>query len=183
MQIAAVPGAGYSRAPASKPVSQPLRRARAEWPPERLGALRALFDAGLSHLLIAGRMGVAKGVISAKLARLGWRRGETREAQTPVRTAPPLIVEPSRMRRLEDLGEGDCHWPVAEDARGVQLFCGCARADKGVPGGVYCEGHRARSVRRPRAWERKALEPRAPVRREGMGWDRFKAQGPAREEW
>lgn len=175
MQIAAVPGAGCSRAPASPPV----QRVRAEWPSERLEALRALFEAGLSHLLIAGRMGVAKGVISAKLARLGWRRGETLEAQTPMRTLPPLVVEPARMRRLEDLGEDDCHWPVAEDARGVQLFCGCARAGRGF----YCEGHRARSVRRPRAWERRAMEPRAPVRREGMGWDRFKAEGPVKEEW
>lgn len=179
MQIAAVSGAGCSRAPASQPVPKPIQRVRAEWPSERLSALRTLFDAGLSHLLIAGRMGVAKGVISAKLARLGWRRGETLEAQVPVRTLPPLVVEPSRMRRLEDLGEDDCHWPVAEDARGVQLFCGCQRATKGV----YCEGHRARSVRRPRAWERRAMEPRAPERREGMGWDRFRDQTPQREEW
>eukprot|EP01030_Chromulinospumella_sphaerica_P029073 gene29073-29472_t len=109
MQIAAVSGAaGCSRAPAS----QPLSRIRAEWPRERLDQLRTLFDAGLSHLLIAGRMGVAKGVISAKLARLGWRRGETLEAQARVRTAPPLIIEASRLRRLEDLGEDDCLWPV-----------------------------------------------------------------------
>ncbi|MDB5471986.1 MAG: GcrA-like regulator [Caulobacter sp.] len=177
MQIAAVSGAtGCSRAPAS----QPLQRTRAEWPGERLDQLRALFDAGLSHLLIAGRMGVAKGVISAKLARLGWRRGETLEAQVPVRSPPPLAPEPARVRRLEDLGEDDCHWPLGEDGRGVRLFCGCARAASGA----YCEGHRARSVRRPRAWERKAMEPRAPERREDTGWDRFRAtEGPAREEW
>lgn len=176
MQIAAVTGAGGSRAPASSLAG----RTRAEWPRERLDKLRTLFDAGLSHLLIAGRMGCAKGVISAKLARLGWRRGETLESQVPRRTLPPLVIEPSRLRRLEDLGEGDCHWPVAEDGRGVQLFCGCARAGRR---GVYCEGHQARSVRRPRAWERRAMEPRAPVRREGMGWDRFRAEPPAGEEW
>ncbi len=177
MQIAAACGAtGASRAPASQtPV-----RLRAEWPRERLDRLRVLFDAGLSHLLIAGRMGVAKGVISAKLARLGWRRGETLEAQAPVRRAPALVIEPGRARRLEDLGEADCHWPLSEDAYGVQLFCGCARATTGF----YCEGHRARSVRRPRAWERQAMEPRPPVRREGMGWDRFKgAEAPSREAW
>jgi hypothetical protein len=169
MQIAAASGAtGCSRAPAF----QVSHRKRAEWPRERLDQLRRLFDAGLSHLLIAGRMGVAKGVVSAKLARLGWRRGETLEALTPVRTAPPLVVEASRMRRLEQLGEDDCHWPVAEDAWGVQLFCGCARAVSGV----YCEGHRARSVRRPRAWERKAMEPRPPAIREGFGWERFAAR-------
>lgn len=183
MQIAAVSGVmGRARAPVSH---QPLR-IRAEWPRERLEQLRALFDAGLSHLLIAGRMGVAKGVISAKLARLGWRRGETLEAQVPTRTALPLVVEASRMRRLEDLGDNDCHWPVAEDERGVQLFCGCARLD-GTGGGkrpMYCEGHQARSVRRARAWERKAMEPRKVEVREGLGWERFKAtDAPAREVW
>ncbi len=177
MQIAAVPGApGCSRSP----VSQPFRRLRAEWPGERLNQLRALFDAGLSHLLIAGRMGVAKGVISAKIARLGWRRGETLEARVPVRTLPPLVLEPSRMRRLEALGEDDCHWPLGDDSWGVQLFCGCAKADQGA----YCEGHRARSVRRPRAWERQAMQPRKAERREGVGWDRFKsADRPRPEEW
>ena len=178
MQIAADPGAaGCSRAPQPQ---QPLRL-RAEWPRKRLDQLRRLFDAGLSHLLIAGRMGVAKGVISGKLARLGWRRGETLEAQARVWTRPPLVIEPSRMRRLEDLGENDCHWPVAEDARGVQLFCGCQRM---TGRGVYCEGHQARAGRRMRAWERKALEPRAPVRTEATGWDRFKAaEAPTREAW
>ena len=178
MQIAAASGAaGCSRAP----VSDIPRRARAEWPRERVDQLRRLFDAGLSHLLIAGRMGVAKGVISGKIARLGWRRGETTEAATPMRGAPPLVLEPARMRRLEDLGEDECLWPVGEDARGVQLFCGCRR---GGARGVYCEGHRARSVRRPRAWERQAMQPRPVERREGMGWDRFKgADRPVREEW
>lgn len=178
MQTAAVSGAaGCSRAPAS----HTARRARAEWPRERLDELRGLFDAGLSHLLIAGRMGVAKGVISGKIARLGWRRGETTEAVTPVRSPPPLVLEPARMRRLEDLGVDDCLWPLGEDARGVQLFCGCKRA--GAPG-VYCEGHRARSVRRPRAWERQAMQPRAVERREGMGWDRFRDEGTSRrDEW
>ena len=76
MQIAAVPGAGCSRALASQPVPRTSQRVRAEWPAERLSALRTLFDAGLSHLLIAGRMGVAKGVISAKLARLAVSRAE-----------------------------------------------------------------------------------------------------------
>lgn len=188
MQIAAVPGAaGCSRTPVSE--VPPLfhgRRMRAEWPGERLAQLRRLFDAGLSHLLIAGRMGVAKGVISGKIARLGWRRGETLEAVTPLRTPPPLILEPARMRRLEDLGEDDCLWPVAEDARGVQLFCGCARLDQtgGRQRPAYCEGHQARSVRRPRAWERQAMQPRPVERREGMGWERFRAaEKPAREDW
>ncbi|RYF93175.1 MAG: hypothetical protein EON95_09850 [Caulobacteraceae bacterium] len=183
MQIAAVCGAtGHARAPAS----QAFQRSRAEWPRERLERLRMLFEAGLSHLLIAGRMGVAKGVISAKLARLGWRRGETLEAQVPVRRPAPLVVEAARLRRLEDLGEDDCRWPVAEDGRGVQLFCGCARADQtgGRQRGVYCEGHQARAVRRARAWERRAMEPKAVERREGMGWERFKgADRPGAEEW
>lgn len=183
MQIAAVSGAAEcSRAPAPPTP----RRRRAEWPRERLDRLRALFDAGLSHLLIAGRMGVAKGVVSAKIARLGWRRGETVEAVTPSRSPPPLVLEPARMRRLEDLGEDDCLWPVGEDARGVQLFCGCRRLDQADARKrpAYCEGHQARSVRRPRAWERQAMQPRPTERREGTGWDRFKGAGRrAREEW
>ncbi|MBX3480014.1 MAG: hypothetical protein KF842_06415 [Caulobacter sp.] len=162
--------ADAARAPASLPVH---RRQRAEWPPERLDQLRQLFEAGLSHALIAGRMGVGKGPISAKIARLGWRRGET--STTVVRAAPaPLIVDPQRMKRLERLGPSDCHWPTTEDVEGVQLFCGMRRPD----GQSYCSSHQARAHRRPVAWERQAVDLK-PRRRphEGFGWERF---GPDR---
>ncbi|MBI1406159.1 MAG: hypothetical protein GC145_08550 [Caulobacter sp.] len=155
-----------SRAPVDP--SGPKRR-RAEWPPERLDQLRRLFEAGLSHALIAGRMGVGKGPISAKIARLGWRRGETSVTAAPAGPAP-LIVDPGRMKRLEQLAAADCHWPTIDDVEGVQLFCGMSRPD----GQSYCAGHQARAHRRPVGWERRALEPATrPPPREGLGWERF----------
>lgn len=171
--------AGRARAPARHPVSTPgpaaRSRQRVEWPPERLARLRALFEQGLSHALIAGRMGAARGAISGKIARLGWRRGETAVSLGPasqVQAAPaPPVLDPARMKRLEQLAARECHWPTLEDADGVQLFCGCRR-----PGGQrYCPGHQARAFRAAVGWERRAVEPadrRAPPR-EGLGWERF----------
>lgn len=52
-------------------------RQRGEWPSERLNRLKALFDDGLSHVLIAKAMGTTKSAISGKLHRLGWSREET----------------------------------------------------------------------------------------------------------
>lgn len=163
--------AGAARAPVELP--RP-RRQRAEWPPERLDQLRRLFEAGLSHALIAGRMGVGKGPISAKIARLGWRRGET-SVTVAAATPAPLIVDPGRMKRLEQLSRRDCHWPTIEDVEGVQLFCGMPRPKDQI----YCCVHQARAHRRPVAWERHAMEPapRRPPPRERFGWDRF---GPDR---
>jgi len=143
-------------------------RAHAAWPPERLTRLRDLFDEGLSHQLIAARMGVGKGVVSAKIARLGWRRGETVRT---LREPPPVVAfDPGRMRRLEDLGRRDCRWPTLFDAAGVQLFCGCPTA----PRMTYCGAHQVRAHRRPRAWEREAAAPRSPPPPpERFGWERF----------
>jgi len=160
--------------------ARPVRR-RSDWPAERLEALRALFDQGLSHLLIAGRMGVGKGVISAKIARLGWRRTATTAAQAPDRGLRPTpILDPSRMRRLEALGPRDCHWPTLEDEAGVQLFCGCDRSRDER----YCPDHRALGVRRPRSWELAILEA-APARpapeRQAYGWDRFAPRPEGRQ--
>jgi hypothetical protein len=150
----------------------PIRR-RAEWPRERLAQLRGLFEGELTHQAIAQRMGLAKGAVSAKIARLGWRRGETRPVVAEAAPAP--AIDAPRFKRLEALGPGECHWPTLEDAQGVQLFCGCRRADRSF----YCAGHLGRAHRRPRVWERQALEPaRRPPPREGFGWDRF-ADRPA----
>jgi hypothetical protein len=172
------PAPVFSRNPdaATRGPSRP--RPRSEWPQARLDQLRALFDEGLSHLLIAGRMKVGKGVVSAKLARLGWVREATLSAAAPQpRVAPQLIIDPGRLRRLEFLGPRDCHWPVTEDAQGVQLFCGCPKARE-IP---YCPGHQAGAFRRPFGWERQVLEagPRRPAMREGLGWDRFRNTPPA----
>lgn len=173
-------------APQPCPPSRSLRparsvRPRSVWPAERLEALRALFNQGLSHLLIASRMGVGKGVISAKIARLGWRRTATMAARTPDRGLRPTpILDPARMRRLEALGPLDCHWPTVEDEAGVQLFCGCDRSRDER----YCPDHRALGVRRPRSWELAILEaarPRPTPERQAYGWDRFPPRPEGRQ--
>lgn len=132
---------------------------RVEWPPERLQALRGLFDEGLSHLLIARSMGVDKGVVSAKLARLGWRRAATTDSVPAYRTSTLAIRAMladtlGNGVRLEDLGERECHWPTFKDAAGHQLFCAHAK----MPGSVYCEGHAPRGSRKPRQYEDERLE-------------------------
>jgi len=171
----------HSGQPSRSPRPARPVRPRSDWPAERLEALRALFDQGLSHLLIAGRMGVGKGVISAKIARLGWRRTATTAAQAPDRGLRPTpILDPSRMRRLEALGPRDCHWPTLEDEAGVQLFCGCDRSRDER----YCPDHRALGVRRPRSWELAILEAattRPPPVRQAYGWDRFAPRPEGRQ--
>jgi hypothetical protein len=170
------PAVFCSALPARNPGSR-KGRPRTQWPQTRLDQLRTLFDQGLSHLLIAGRMGVGKGVVSAKIARLGWTRTATLEA-VPVAPAlwarPQPIFDPRRLKRLEALGARDCHWPMTEDAQGVQLFCGCAKAREVA----YCRGHQARAFRRPFGWERQAAQPardRRPAVGERLGWERFEA--------
>ena len=171
----------HSGQPSRSPRPTRPVRPRSDWPAERLEALRALFDQGLSHLLIAGRMGVGKGVISAKIARLGWRRTATTAAQAPDRGLRPTpILDPSRIRRLEALGPRDCHWPTLEDEAGVQLFCGCDRSRDER----YCPDHRALGVRRPRSWELAILEAattRPPPVRQAYGWDRFAPRPDGRQ--
>ncbi|NBB17458.1 hypothetical protein GVN21_19025 [Caulobacter sp. SLTY] len=148
---------------------------RPQWPSDRLAQLRGLFEGDLTHQAIAERMGLAKGAVSAKISRLGWRRGETVTPAAMPAVATELIPETGRFKRLEALKAGECHWPTVEDAQGVQLFCGCRRADASS----YCAGHLSRAHRRPRPWERQALEPaRRPPPKEGLGWDRF-ADHPA----
>jgi GcrA cell cycle regulator len=158
-----------------------IKRSRSQWTPSRLTALRELFDSGLSHLSIAARMGVGKGVISAKIARLGWTRPTAPAGIAPqVQTA--VIIDPQRMKRLERLGVAECHWPTAEDGDGVQLFCGC-RCDDGFG---YCPGHHRLAFRKPVLWERQAMgddRKRRPVLREGLGWDRFAASDRQPEVW
>ena len=171
----------HSGQPSRSPRPARPVRPRSDWPAERLEALRLLFDQGLSHLLIAGRMGVGKGVISAKIARLGWRRTATMAARTPDRGLRPTpILDPARMRRLEALGPLDCHWPTVEDEAGVQLFCGCDRSRDER----YCPDHRALGVRRPRSWELAILEAattRPPPVRQAYGWDRFPPRPEGRQ--
>lgn len=164
--------------PSPPPFPSSEGRARSAWPQARLDALRGLYDEGLSHLLIAQRLAVSKGLISAKIARMGWRRGTVAPpVQVAPRVRPALVIDPARLRRLEHLGPRDCHWPVAEDGQGVQLFCGCRRGE----GVVYCKGHLARAFRRPKGWEEQAValsSGRRPAAwetpgREKLGWDRF----------
>lgn len=143
-------------------ISEPLRQ-RSEWPRARLTRLKTLFEAGLSHQSIARRMGLGKGRVSAKIARLGWSRAAPPAVGRPA-AGPPLGL------RLEQLAEDGCRWPVDEDTRGTMLFCGCAQGH----GSPYCPGHQARSRRRPFQWERRAMEPaRPPAEPKATGWERF----------
>lgn len=137
-------------APPSKTLSGvvvPLVLITDDWPDAKIVQLRLLFDAGLTHALIAGTMEISKGAVSAKIGRLGWTRIENRPP--PPKRIKPLI-DARKAVRIEALGADDCRWPLTVDRHGVQLFCGAHRT---TGGSYYCAGHEARAHRKPWQWE------------------------------
>lgn len=134
------------------------RRTRTAWTEERVTLLGRLFDANLSHELIAQALGTSKGAVSGKLDRLveadpeRWTRSATiiglkpdRGAGTakPVERRAPIATEaPTSGVTLLELGPHMCRWPLAFTTE--QTFCGGERA---LPSS-YCATHRARSVTR-----------------------------------
>ena len=144
----------------ARPVNfEVTRRARAEWPTQRLIALAGAFDAGLSHELIAQALGLSKGAVSGKLDRLAaldparWTRSATIIALKPDRSASAAKAEERRAqsamaRAIEesvvgvimlDLEPHQCRWPMA--FADEWTFCGCRKID----GSSYCSEHDARA--------------------------------------
>jgi len=130
-------------------------RRRSDWPEARVATMRSLFDEGLSHELIARKMGVSKGTVSAKIDRLGWVRSATIVALRPDRTATIALAEARRARlsaerqaeevtigfTLLELPDWACRWPLGL-SMGQRTFCGCPRGE-GLKS--YCQTHERRS--------------------------------------
>jgi GcrA cell cycle regulator len=155
------------------------------WPPERVETLRRLWAEGLSAAQVAERLGVTRGAVTGKVARLGLQgRASTAKANSIRRRRAASPAEPDQPQARDDRGHlasqplppahpedvptvtlldadaGHCRWPCASlDAvsQGRPFFCGKPR----LPGLSWCEAHAARALATPRL--PRTTEP-APVR-------------------
>lgn len=100
----------------------------AEWTPERIAALIALWNEELSTAEIGRRLGITKNAVIGKVHRLGLPQR---------RPSPKLKVETINVLRLDSLRAGMCSWPIGEPGDATFHFCG-APAQDGKP---YCTEH------------------------------------------
>ncbi len=100
----------------------------AQWTPERVSALIALWAEDLPASEIGRRLGMTKNAVIGKVHRLGLpKRGSPIQAKT----------ETAELVRLEDLAAGMCSWPDGEPGTDDFQFCGAPA----VPGKPYCAKH------------------------------------------
>jgi GcrA cell cycle regulator len=113
----------------------------ADWTPERIAALIALWNESLPTSEIGRQLGITKNAVIGKVHRLGLpqRRPSLKDE-----------VEEGDVVRLDSLTSGMCSWPVGNPGDRNFHFCGEAAA----PGKPYCAKHCAvayiRSSRDPR---------------------------------
>lgn len=104
-----------------------------EWTPERIAALIALWEEGLTTSVIGERLGITKNAVVGKVHRLGLpKRVQSNRAPTPVQEKPR-----GEMIKLEKLSSGMCCWPEGEPGTDDFRFCG-APAEPDRP---YCLDH------------------------------------------
>jgi GcrA cell cycle regulator len=100
----------------------------ADWTPERIATLIALWNEDLSTSEIGRRLGITKNAVIGKVHRLG----------LPQRR-PSLKDEPEAadVVRLDALGANMCSWPVGNPGEANFHFC----AEPSAPGKPYCPKH------------------------------------------
>lgn len=150
------------------------------WTPELVHELTTLWNArDLSATGIAAKLGVSRNAILGKASRLHLpkRRGQSPRSRQPDRPKPPRVPRlavphprPAPMLEvvkpngnaweplpgtvplpLVDIRDGQCRWPVSQDA--PFLFCACPVQ----PGKPYCRHHVLWSVGRGTEVERAAV--------------------------
>lgn len=122
---------GQSRIPRSpvRPRHNPARTIMNDpWTPERIAALKSLWDVGLSTREIGLKLGITKNAVVGKAHRLGLSKGIAAVA------APPPVA---RLVRLETLGVGMCCWPDGEPGTPDFRFCG----EPSLVDKPYCAKH------------------------------------------
>ena len=145
------------------------------WTPERVEALKALADAGLSCSQIGRKLGVSRNAVIGKLNRLGLARGRAPAAPRPPSQAanqprlrrPTIMAQRQLLRAvyaeapaavaevavtaercsLLELAKGKCRWPISDPGAADFAFCGNV-AVNGLP---YCSGHARLAYRPPAA--------------------------------
>lgn len=100
----------------------------ADWTPERIATLIALWNEDLSTSEIGRRLGITKNSVIGKVHRLGLpkRRPSAKDEED----ADDVV-------RLDALTSGMCSWPVGNPGDKGFHFCG----DSVVPGKPYCAKH------------------------------------------
>lgn len=124
---------------------------RDQWTAERVSRLKELWAGGFTAEAIAAQLGgVSRSAVLGKILRL--RRGATSAAaptMRPVRRRHRKQNEPppapsSEPKRLLDLTNRCCRWPIAGPGAREILFCGAPDAD--LAGGMpYCAYHTRRA--------------------------------------
>ena len=110
----------------------------ADWTPERIATLIALWNEELTTSEIGRRLGITKNAVIGKVHRLGLTQRR-----------PTLKDEPEAadVVRLEALGANMCSWPVGNPGEPNFHFC----AEPSAPGKPYCATHCAVAyIRTPR---------------------------------
>ena len=110
----------------------------ADWTPERIATLIALWNEELTTSEIGRRLGITKNAVIGKVHRLGLTQRR-----------PTLKDEPEAadVVRLDALGANMCSWPVGNPGEANFHFC----AEPSAPGKPYCARHCAVAyIRTPR---------------------------------
>lgn len=109
------------------------QKAPSEWTPERISALIALWNEGLTTSEIGNRLGITKNAVVGKVHRLGLPK-----RQSPIRKAAAREEKPlGEVIKLDKLTAGMCCWPDGEPGTDEFRFCG----DKAVADKPYCAEH------------------------------------------
>jgi GcrA cell cycle regulator len=100
----------------------------ADWTPERIAVLIALWNEEVTTSEIGRRLGITKNAVIGKVHRLGLpqRRPSTKEE--------PELAD---VVRLDSLGASMCSWPVGNPGDRSFHFCG----DQVATGKPYCPKH------------------------------------------
>ena len=100
----------------------------ADWTPDRIATLIALWNEELTTSEIGRRLGITKNAVIGKVHRLG----------LPQRR-PTIKDEPEAadVIRLDRLAANMCSWPVGNPGDANFHFCG----DHSAPGKPYCAKH------------------------------------------
>jgi len=110
-----------------------IQKALNEWTPERISALIALWNEGLTTSEIGNRLGITKNAVVGKVHRLGLPK-----RQSPIRKAAARVEKPlGEVIKLDKLTAGMCCWPDGEPGTDEFRFCG----EKSVADKPYCADH------------------------------------------
>lgn len=135
------------------------------WTDARVSTLRQLVGAGLKATRIAAELGIGRGAVIGKLARMGvplagaWTvpidpstrpkkpKIERRAPLMPRKLKPPAPIDEPELTDLPpdespfacsilELDETRCHWPMGTPGTDAFQYCGTH-----IDGGVYCGRH------------------------------------------